>query len=285
MRLGAPIFVKTDDFDALARAHAERGYRASFCRLGMNATPEQVRSYREAFANHDVVIAEANAMCISILDTDEANRQKVIKRISDTLAFGDKIGAKCCAIHGGTVQANGWGLFTPENFSKKSFEMMVATIQRILDTVEPKTTRLAVEIEPYALPDSPQAYRELIDAVNRPKFGVHFDPVNGVYSPRTLAESGALLREYFEKVGPWIASCHAKDMALTREGAVASRWGFKEVMPGQGFLNYGVFVKGVSALPLHPPIMIEHLKTEEEYAAARDFIFGVAKRMGVKFLH
>ncbi|MBM4046403.1 MAG: hypothetical protein FJ279_14940 [Planctomycetes bacterium] len=106
MRLGAPIFVKTADFNDLARAHVERGYRASFCRLGANATPEQIRAYREAFQKHDVVIAEANAMCISILDTDEPNRQKVVQRICDALAFADQLGARCCAIHGGTVQAN-----------------------------------------------------------------------------------------------------------------------------------------------------------------------------------
>jgi sugar phosphate isomerase/epimerase len=284
MRIGAPIFVKTANPDELARAHVERGYRASYCRLGPNATPEQVRAYREAFAKHDVVIAEANAMCISLLDTDEANRQKVIKRISDTLAFSDRIGAKCCAIHGGTVQANGWGKFTPENFSKESFGKMVATIQEILDKVQPKTAKLAIEIEPYTLPDTPQAYRHMIDAVNRPGLGVHFDPVNSILSPRTLAESGAWLREYFERVGPWIVSCHAKELVFTRDGEVASRWGFKEVPPGQGFLDYDTFIKGVSALPLDPPVMIEHLKSEEQYAAARDFILGVSKRVGVKVL-
>ncbi len=282
MRIGAPIFNRPPDPDGQARAHVERGYRAAFCPIGPNATPDQIQAFRDAFARHDVVIAEANAMCISILDTDAENLQKVIKRIADTLAFADKIGALCCAIHGGTVQANGWGKFAPENFSKESFHKMVWIIQKILDQVEPKTTRLGVEIEPYTMPDTADGYRQMIEAVNRPGFGVHFDPVNAVYNPRTLAQSGALLREYFEKVGPWIASCHAKDMVMTREGEVASRWGLKEVAPGQGFLDYETFIKGVAQLPLAPPVMIEHLKTEEQYAAARDFIAGVAKKAGVK---
>jgi len=237
---------------------------------------------KDAFATHDVVIAEANAMCMSILDTDEGNRKAVIDRICERLAFADTIGARCCAIHGGTVQANGWGQFSPENFSQASFERTVSTIQAILDEVQPKTTKLGIEIEPYALPDSPQAYRDLIDAVDRPGFGVHFDAVNSITSPRTLAESSAWLREYFDKVGPWIASCHAKDMVLVREGTVASRWGYKEVPPGEGDLDYRTFVKGVSELPLEPPLMIEHLKTEEEYEAARKYIVGVAERVGVE---
>ena len=131
-------------------------------------------------------------MCISILDTDAQNLQKVLKRITDTLAFADKIGAKCCAIHGGTVQANGWGLFTKENFSQESFHKMVTIIQRILDEVQPKMTKLGVEIEPYTMPDSAQCYLDMIKAVNRPGFGVHFDPVNSIYCPRALARSGAV---------------------------------------------------------------------------------------------
>ena len=284
MRIGAPNFVKAATPDELAKAHVERGYRAAFCPIGANATPEQIKAYREAFERHDVIIAEANAMCISILDTDPANLQKVIKRITDTLAFADKIGARCCAIHGGTVQANGWGKFTPENFSKESFNKMVVIIQKILDEVQPKVTKIGVEIEPYTMPDSPQCYREMIEAVNRPGFGVHFDPVNSIYNPRTLAQSGAWLKEYFDAVGPWIVSCHAKDMVMTREGEVASRWGLKEVPPGQGFMDYEAFLKGVSRLPHDPPVMIEHLKTEEQYAAARDFIVSVARKAGVTVL-
>lgn len=282
MRIGAPVFVKTDVPEELAKAHVTKGLRASFCRIGYTAPADKVEAYRQAFAKHDVVIAEANAMCISILDTDEANRQKVIQRMADTLAFADRIGARCCAIHGGTVQANGWGLFSPENFSRTSFAKMVATIQTILDKAQPKQARLGIEIEPYTLPDSPQLYRDLIYAVNRPGLGVHFDPVNTILSPRTLAESGSWIQEYFDKVGEWIVSCHAKDLVLTREGEVSSRYGYKEVPPGKGFLNYEVFLKGASELPLDPPVMIEHLKTEEEYDAARDFIVGVAKRVGVE---
>jgi len=281
MRIGAPVFVEAKDPFELARAHAERGYRASFCRISPNASPDQVEAYRKAFAEHDVVIAEANAMCISLLNTNEESRRKSLEQITEKLAFADKVGARCCAIHGGTVQAEGWGDFNPENFSQESFDKMVSSIQTIIDAVRPKTTKLAIEIEPYTLPDSPQVYRDLIDAVDRPGFGVHFDPVNSIISPRTLARSGEWLREYLDKVGPWIVTCHAKDIVFTRDGEVRSRYGYKEVPPGQGFLDYEVFIKGVAELPQDPPIMIEHLKTEEEYAAAREYIAGVAGHLGV----
>lgn len=284
MRLGAPVFVTAGDPDELARHHVEKGYRAAYCRLGRDADEATVAAWREAFARHDVVIAEANAMCISLLDTDEESRQQTIQRMTDTLRFADQIGARCCAIHGGTVQAKGWGQFAPENFSDASFEKMVATIQAILDEVQPTTCRLGIEIEPYTLPDSPQAYRDLIEAVDRPGLGVHFDPVNSIISPRTLAQSGAWLGEYFEAVGDWIVSCHAKDLVLTREGEVGSRYGYREVPPGQGFLDYEVFLKGVAACPLDPPVMIEHLKTEEDYDAARDYILSVAERIGVEVI-
>jgi sugar phosphate isomerase/epimerase len=280
MRIGAPMFVRPSDPKELAKAHVERGYRAAYCPIPND--PGQRAQIRQAFAEADVVLAEVGAYCINLLDTDEEKRRKNIEEVSRRLRLADEMAARCCVVHGGTVQAGGWGKFAPENFAPKTFEKLVATIQAILDAVQPKTARLSIEIEPYTLPDSPQSYRELIDAVNRPGLGVHFDPVNSIATPRALAQSGAWLRGYFEKVGPWIVSCHAKDMVLTREGEVASRWGLKEVPPGQGFLDYEAFVKGVASLPLDPPVMIEHLKTEQDYAAARDFIVGAARPIGVK---
>ena len=41
MRMGAPIFVKTDDPYEQAKAHADKGLRAAYCRLGNNAPPEK----------------------------------------------------------------------------------------------------------------------------------------------------------------------------------------------------------------------------------------------------
>ncbi len=67
--------------------------------------------------------------------------------------------------------------------SEKSFDETVVTIQGILDRVKPDTTKLVMETESYVLPDSPEIYARLIEAIDRPGFAVHLDPVNIISSP------------------------------------------------------------------------------------------------------
>ena len=57
---------------------------------------------------------------------------------------------------------------------------------------------------PYVLPDSPDSYLQLLEAIDRPQFAVHLDPVNMISSPRRFYGSGDFLRECFAKLGPYV---------------------------------------------------------------------------------
>lgn len=39
----------------------------------------------------------------------------------------------------------------------------------------------------------------------------------------------------------------------------------------------------LAALPLQPPLMIEHLQTEQEYHQSRDYLLATGQRIGVDF--
>ena len=56
-----------------------------------------------------------------------------------------------------------------------------------------------------------------------------------------------------------------------------------EVLPGTGRLDYKAYLKGLAALPGDMPLMIEHLRTAEEYVKARDHIVHVGREVGVSF--
>jgi len=71
------------------------------------------------------------------------------------------------------------------------------------------------------------AYLRLIRAVDRPAFAVHMDVCNGINSPAKFYQSGEFIKECFQKLGPWIASCHAKDLQWVTELNVH----FLEVVP------------------------------------------------------
>ena len=76
--------------------------------------------------------------------------------------------------------------------------------------------------------------------------------------------------ECFDKLGQWIVSCHAKDLAWC--DPVEMNVHILEVIPGTGILDYATYLKRVAALPGEVPLMLEHLNTAGEYDRGRKYI-------------
>lgn len=112
--------------------------------------------------------------------------------------------------------------------------------------------------------------------MDRPAFGVHLDPVNWITSPARYYDNAALLRDCFQKLGPWIVSCHAKDIWLQNNLTVH----LDEVPPGQGKLDYGVYLSLLARLPGDVPLILENLP-REAYPAARKAVVEAAAETGV----
>jgi sugar phosphate isomerase/epimerase len=152
-------------------------------------------------------------------------------------------------------------------------------VRAVIDQVKPKRTRFSIEMMGWVLPSTPDEYLALIRAVERPEFAVHLDVCNAVNSPQKIYRNADLIHECFDKLGPWIVSCHAKDVAWVPELQVR----FQEVIPGRGEIDYSVYLRRLAQLPVDAPLMLEHLKTAEEYAEGRRYIQGVAARLGRSF--
>jgi len=58
---------------------------------------------------------------------------------------------------------------------------------------------------------------------------------------------------------------------------------FVEVVPGRGSLDYATYLKELTKLPVDAPLMIEHLKSADEYEEAKRYIQKVAAASGVAF--
>ena len=110
-------------------------------------------------------------------------------------------------------------------------------------------------------------------------FAVHLDPCNLINSPRRFYDNTKLLNECFDKLGPWIASCHAKDLRWEVEMNVH----FREVPLGAGELDYRTYLKRMASLPGDVPLMMEHMRGAEEYDKSRRYLFEVGQEIGVSF--
>lgn len=277
MRLGGPIFHRKErDADKLVKLHQRLGYSAAYCQYFED--PSEREEYKQAFREADIALAEYGAFCLNISDPDLEQREKNIAEIIRRLEQAEEMGALCCVMHGGSYNNSGCVKAHADNFSEKNIEHNVRVIQRILDQVQPKKTRLVLETESYVLPDSPDLYLRLLKEIDRQGFAVHLDPINMTLSPRRYYYSGDFIRECFSKLGSFIVSCHAKDTNLVDHATVQ----LTETYLGNGGLDYKAYLTELNLLPQEPPLMIEHLN-EEQLPAALDFIFDLADELELQF--
>jgi len=278
IRLGGPVFLKSSDPRELAREHRRLGYSAAYCPEAKVEETERVREIEKAFAAEKVVIAEVGAW-VNMLDPDPAKRAKNLRYVTERLALAEAVGARCCPDIAGSYNPTVWYGPHPKNLSQEFFDATVENCRRVIDEVKPKRTRFTIEMMGWSLPDGPEAYLKLIRAVDRPGFAVHMDVCNGINSPSKFYRSGEFISECFRTLGSWIASCHAKDLQWITELNVH----FLEVVPGRGEVDYRTYLTELSKLPIDAPLMLEHLKTAEEYEEGKRYIMKVGSELGLAF--
>jgi sugar phosphate isomerase/epimerase len=270
IRLGGPLFTSYTDPAEWVATVTNLGYRAAYCPLEPDAPHELVNQYARAAQDADIVIAEVGAWS-NPLSPDLATRNSALERCKNALALADAIGARCCVNIAGS-RGEKWDGPCEDDLTTQTFELIVESVRNIIDAVQPVRAFYTLETMPWMYPDSTQSYLDLIRAIDRKAFAVHFDPVNIINSPDRYFNSGALIREFIEKLGPRIQSCHAKDILLRDHLTVH----LDEVCPGLGRLDYRTYLRSLNALPTAVPLMLEHLPEAQEYLAAGAYIRAVA---------
>jgi len=278
VRLGGPIFLKSDDPAELAREHRKLGYTAAYCPAAKVEDTAKVRAIEAAFREAGVAIAEVGAW-VNMLDPDADKRRKNMEYVTQRLALAEAVGALNCVDIAGSYDKDVWYGPHPKNLTQQHFDATVENCRKLIDTVKPKRTKLTMEMMGWMTPEGPDMYLRLIKAVDRPAFAVHMDVCNGINSPQRFYNNGAFITECFAKLGRWIQSCHAKDLEWKPEMNVH----FIEVIPGRGSVDYSVYLRELTKLPHRPPLMLEHLKTAAEYAEGAGYIRKVGQQAGVTF--
>jgi len=276
MRLGSPLRQTWDSPEGWVATLRDRGLRAAYWPLPDDADGDTVDAYARAAHEADVVIAEVGAWHANPISPDDATRAAGIERCRAQLALADRIGARCCVNVAGS-RGDTWDAPHPGNLSADTFALIVDSVREILDAVRPARAYYTLEPLPYTLPDSPDSYLELLRAIDRERFAVHLDPVNFINTPAKYYAGSALLRECFAKLGPHIKSVHAKDIALEPRLTVH----LEEKRPGLGTLDFRVLLTEMERLDRDTPILVEHLTTEAEYAAAVAHVRAVAAELAL----
>lgn len=273
LRLGGPIFVKSDDPAELARAHRALGYNAAYVPAVKLSESDRIKAIEKAFAVENVVIAEVGAWK-NMLEADAAKRKENLDYVTERLALAEAVGARNCVNIAGSFNPKQWDGPDARNLSREFFDATVENCRKVIDAVKPARTKFTIEMMGWSLPDSADAYLKLFKAVARPGFGVHVDICNIINSPERFYRNTEIINEVFRKLGPWICSCHAKDLQ-------GKNVHFAETVPGRGGIDYRAYLANIAALPFEAPLMLEHLSTSAEYEEGKLHILKLAGELGI----
>ena len=276
LRLGGPIFVKSDDPVELAQSHRKLGYRAAYCPEVKLEDSARVRAIRDEFVKQDVIIAEVGRW-VNLLEADPDKRRANLKKVTDGLALAEAIGARCCVDIAGSFSPTSWFGPHPDNLSQRFFDAAVENARKVIDAVKPKQAKFCYEMMGWSIPDGPESNLKLLRAIDREAYAIHLDPCNLVNCPSRFYDNRSLLNECFDKLGQWIVSCHAKDLVWDVEMNIH----FREVRPGMGSMDYRTYLGRLATLGRDVPLMLEHLPDEAEYTKARSYVLDLGKQMGI----
>jgi sugar phosphate isomerase/epimerase len=259
-----------------ASSHAEHVFSAAGVVL-LGAVPDDLAAaYVTAAESFNLQISEVPAFGNNPISKDDQEAKRGREQCQQQLALAERLGARCCVNIAGSLGDRQDGPFE-DDLAEETFALIVDSVREIIDAVRPTRTFYTLETMPWLFPDSVDSYERLLRAVDRDAFGVHFDPVNLVSSPRLYFQNGDLIREFVRRLGDRIRSCHAKDIRLGEQLTVH----LDEVRPGTGALDYPTFVTAVEAVDPEIPLLVEHLDSTVECLQATDYIRSACRDAGV----
>ena len=277
LKLGGPVFSDTGTPEKWIRALRKKGYEAAYLPLRPGAPSEQIAEYRDAARENGILIAECGAWVLDPMSRDQKVADASCKKIIETLAFADRIGAACCVSVSGN-RGEPWDGPDPDNLTEETFDILVMTVRRILSEASPEHSKYCLEMMPWMYPRGLDDMRRLLDAVSDPRFGVHYDPCNTIYSVERFYGNGNLMQQFIAAFSDRIVSIHVKDVELLSQ----MTFHLEERCPGDGSLQHGRLLQAVSEYCPETPLMLEHLSMEEEYDRAAAYLRKTARQCGLE---
>jgi sugar phosphate isomerase/epimerase len=160
--------------------------------------------------------------------------------------------------------------YHPDNYGEATWADLLASVRALL------RDGVRLTLEPYMLTPlaTTERLRRLLDDVGSEQLAICLDPVN-LIEPREYHRSGEVVGEMCAALGDRVVAVHAKDHYMHRQKATVQ---IDERVPGEGEFPYAALLR---AMPGTAALVIEHLREDEQIAAARDYIRRTAEETGV----
>jgi sugar phosphate isomerase/epimerase len=240
---------------------------------------KDVLHVKQTLVSAGLEVAQANGWYECLVNPDDALLRSGIRGLEALTRMGRELNARCVYVRPGSLNPRGHWWPHPGNHSLEIFNRLVKSLRTACATAAQEGMDLAVEGHVLSPLDSPEAVRNLLDAVASPHLKFNLDPVNFMGTVADVHDTRPKLNQLFDLLGEEGIIAHAKDCAL-RDALVVH---IEEVIPGQGSLDYDLFLHRFSTKQPNGYVLIEHLPMES-IPAARNFILQVANTNHIDLL-
>jgi sugar phosphate isomerase/epimerase len=266
------------------RAAAERVRAAGFCGASvvidrpLEADAPAVRRVKAAFDAAGLDVAQANGWYECLVNPDDALRAAGIAGLQALCRWGRLLDAPTVYVRPGSLNPGGHWWPHPGNHTPETFDRLIASLRQVSAVAAAEGIILAVEGHVLSPLDSAARVAELLAAVASPALKFNTDPVNFVGAVRDAHDTRRVINELFDTLGPATVAGHVKDCRLGDRLVVH----IEEVVPGDGTLDLGLFLRRFQACCPGGYLLIEHLP-DEKIPRARAAVCRAADIVGLAF--
>ena len=252
--------------------------------LGAPDGDAALAAYGETARERGIVIGESFYFA-NLLDPDQAVRAEHIANVRTMLVKAETMGCKSVITLVGTTEESGNPTaphptdgYLYSDACKADFREVVL---RIVDGLDLPTVKYIIEPWNNTFFYQPEEIAEFFDSVDHPMVGLHLDQMNMIHQS-TYYDTTSLINKTFDLLADKVFSVHMKDLRIGRgPGDFVS---FKEVLIGDGSMDYETYLRRLADLPEDTPCFCEHLSTEAEYALNFARVQSIARKVCVAFL-
>ena len=216
----------------------------------------------------------------NIIHPDPHMRERIHRDYLTAVEMAEQMDMDFVLVHTGSRAYGKPNDADPRNWTTETWQMAVDALKQVLADTAGSNVNLAVEAINNNNMNSPAAHVQLREDVGSDRLKVTLDPTNMI-NASTLFRNTELINQCFEMLGEDIMYAHAKDIKWT--GMLP---GMEWVVPGQGEMDYEVYLTHLSRLEAPRPLMMEFLNRgdyegPDQYPMGKQFIEETAERLGV----
>ncbi|MDR0644079.1 MAG: sugar phosphate isomerase/epimerase [Treponema sp.] len=215
---------------------------------------------RRIFERKDIAISVLGCY-INPVHPNADTREKLLRRFEEHLCYAPDFG--CSLVGTETGSRNPDCSFHPDTAKPETFDLLCASLERLLKTAEKRGTIIGVEaVADQHTISSIELMKRLLDLFPSPCLKVIYDPVNLVPLSGLSETQEAFFNRAFDAFGDRIAAIHAKDFRMEKKANDVSALKINSLPAGTGDMDYKTFLSLIAQKKPGVDILLENSAPE-----------------------